>query len=71
MLKKTFDTSNYELERSLPKGKKKLWFNERRIRQKNHKRVCRIKRKTYDYLTDDNDENKKAKTQKMYNKRKI
>ena len=28
MLKKRFDTSNYEIERPLPTGKKNNWINE-------------------------------------------
>ena len=42
-----FDTSNYELDRLLPKGKNKkgYWFKERWIRWKNHERICLIKSK--------------------------
>ena len=37
-----FDTSNYELNRPLPKGKKwkSNWFDERRIRWENNERIC-------------------------------
>ena len=34
-----FDISNYELDRLLPKGKKK-WINERWIKSKNHNKIC-------------------------------
>ena len=37
-----FDTSNSELARSLPKGKKSKsnYINERKIRRKNHDKIC-------------------------------
>ena len=37
-----FDTSNYELEKLLPEGKKQkgYWFYERWVRQKNYERIC-------------------------------
>ena len=40
-----FDTSNYELDRPLPKGKnlKSNWINERWFRWKNHDKFCWIK----------------------------
>ena len=50
ILKKRFGTSNYELERSLPKGKN-VFF-------------CSLRAKTGSYLTDNNDEDKKAKGRK-------
>ena len=38
-----FDTSNYELDRPLPKGKNKSnWINKRSIRQKNNNKICWI-----------------------------
>ena len=42
-----FDNSNYELDRSLPKGKNEnsYWFNERWIRWKSHEIICWIKSK--------------------------
>ena len=39
-----FDTSNYELEKPLPKGKSH-WINEKRIKWENNERVCSIKNK--------------------------
>ena len=43
-----FDTSNYEVDIPLPKGKNKKsnWINERRIRWKNHGKICWIKSKS-------------------------
>ena len=40
-----FDTSNYELDRPLPKGKKEKsnWINDRWIRWKNHEMIFSIK----------------------------
>ena len=40
-----FWTSNFELVRSLPKGVKSNWVNERWIRWRNHERICWIKSK--------------------------
>ena len=42
-----FDTSDYELDRPLPKRKKTKsnWINERRIRWKNYENIYWIKRK--------------------------
>ena len=43
-----FDTSNFEVDRSLPKikNKKSNWTNERWIRWTNHERICCIKSKS-------------------------
>ena len=38
-----FDTSNFEIDRPLPKGTKSNWANERWIRWTNHERICWIK----------------------------
>ena len=59
-------TSNCELERLLRKGKEKenYWINERWIRGKPTTEFPALRAKTYSYLIDDSDENKKAKTQK-------
>ena len=42
-----FDTSNYELDRLLPKAKKQKshWINERSIRWENYDKICWIKSK--------------------------
>ena len=62
-----FDTSNYESDRPLPKGKK----NERGIKLMKDELNAKImtefdalRPKTHSYLTDDIDEDKKRKTQK-------
>ena len=61
-----FDTSNFEMDRSLPKGKGK-----RVIRQMKDelggtimKDIVGLTAKTYGYLKDNNDEDKKAKSTK-------
>ena len=70
MLKKFwyFDTSNYELERPLPKGKKKKvnalmkdWFGRKIMKE-----FVWLRAKTYSYLTYDNDKSKKAKVAKKF-----
>ena len=42
-----FDTSNFELERSLPKGKNKKsdWINEKWLEWTNHERICWVESK--------------------------
>ena len=62
-----FDTSSYELDRPLTKGKNKKsnWINERRIRWKYYEKICWTKSKTYSYLIDDSSEDKKTKDTKM------
>ena len=42
-----FDTSNYELDRPLPKGKeqKGYWCNKVWISWKNHEQICWVKKK--------------------------
>ena len=49
-----FNTSSYELDRSLLKGKNKKsnWINEKWIRWINHKKIFRLGAKTYTYLID-------------------
>ena len=69
-----FDTSNYELDRPLPKGKNKNsnWINERLIRWKSHGKICWIKSENNSYLTDDVSEDKITKdTKKGVIKRKL
>lgn len=51
------------------KNQKHNWINERRIKWENNERVCCIERQPYSYLTDNMDENKKAKgTNKVFRK---
>ena len=40
-----FDTSNYELDRPLPKGEKRNWINKRWIRWKNYDKISWVKSK--------------------------
>ena len=49
-------TSNYELDRLLPKGK-----NKKVIRWRNHEKNVWSRRKTYSYLMDEGSEDKKQK----------
>ena len=60
------DTSNYELDRSLPKGKNKkvvrLMKNE--LGGNNMTKFVGLRAKTYSYLIDDGSENKIAKARK-------
>ena len=69
-----FDTSNYELDRSLPKEKRKkatrLMKDE--LGRKIMKKFVGLREKTYSYLIDDSSEDKKAEsTKKCVVKRKI
>ena len=67
-----FDTPNYELNRSLPKGKNKKGISvmNNELSGKVMKEFIRFRAKTYSYLTDNNDENKKAKgTKKVCHKK--
>ena len=54
---------NYELERRLAKEKnrKRYWIDERWIGWKNNDIVSAFRPYTYNYLTDDNEENRKEK----------
>ena len=44
------DTSNYKLDKPLPKGKKSYLINERWTRRENYSRVCCIKTKNIQLL---------------------
>ena len=56
-VKTRFDTSNYELDRSLPKRKNKkvIAFIKDELGKKIMKEFAALKAKTYGYLTDNND----------------
>ena len=58
-----FNTSNYELDRSLPKGKSKkvIGSMKDKIGGKFVKEFVLLKEKTYSYLKGNNGEDKKAK----------
>ena len=63
MGKNIFDTSNYELDRPLPKGrnKKVIGLIKHELDGEVMAEFAALRPKTYSYLTDDSDENKKAK----------
>ena len=68
------DASNYELNRQLPKGKNKkvIGVMKDELGGKITKECIGLKTKTYGYLTDNNDDDKKAKdTEKCVIKRKL
>ena len=69
-----FDTSNYELERPIPKGKNKRtigWIKDE-LGGKIMKKFVGLTAKTYSNLTNDGSEDKKAKGTKNCNiKRKL
>ena len=68
-----FDTSNFEIDRPLPKGKNKKVTG----RMKNElveqimKEFAGLRTKAYSYLKENNDEDKKQKVQKSVIKRKL
>ena len=61
-----FDTSNYALNRPLPKGnnKKVIGLMKNELGGKIMKEFIGLRTKTYSYLTDDGREDKKAKSTK-------
>ena len=73
-VEKRFDTSNYEVDRPLPKGKNKkvIELMEDELGGKIMKEFVALIPKTYSYLTDDCKEDKKAKgTKKCVIKRRL
>ena len=66
-------TSNFELERPLPKGKNKkvIVLMKNKFGEQIMKQFVSLKTKMYSYLRDKNDENKKQKVHKMCHKRKL
>ena len=73
-VKTRFDTSNYELDRPLPKGnnKKLIGLMKDELGRKLMTNFAGLRAKTYSYLIDDGSENKRAKgTKKSIIKRKI
>ena len=69
-----FDTSNYKLDRPLPKGKSKKVIGLRKDEsgRKVMKKFVGLRSKTYIYVTGDNSADKKAKgTKKCVIKRKL
>ena len=69
-----FHTSNYELDKPLPKikNKKVIGLMKDELGEKIMKKFVGLRAKTYSYLTDDGSEDKKAKgTKKCVIKRKL
>ena len=69
-----FDTSNFEIDRPLPKGenKKVIGLMKNELGGQIMKEFVGLRAKTYSYLKDNNDEDKKAKgTKKCVIKRKL
>ena len=65
-VKTKFRTSNYELDRTLSKGKNKknIGLMKHELRGKIMTEFAALRPKTYSYLTNDNNETKKAKDTK-------
>ena len=63
MLKHKFDTSNFELDRSLPKGENKnvIGLMKDELGGQIMNEFLGLRAKIYSYLKDNNDEHKKAK----------
>ena len=63
-----FDTSNYDLDRPLPKGKNKkpTLLIKDELSEKIMKEVLGLRVKTYSYLIDDGSKDKKPKGTKKY-----
>ena len=61
-----FDTSNYELDRPLPKGKNKevIELMKDKVSEKMMIKFVGLRTKTYSYLIDDGSEVEKQKAQK-------
>ena len=67
-----FDTSNFELDRPLPKNKKVIGLMKDELGEQIIKECVGLRAKSYSYLKDSNDEDKKAKgTEKCVIKRKL
>ena len=66
IVKNIFDISNYELDRPLPKGRNKkiIGLIKHELDGEVMAEFAALRPKTYSYLTDDSDENKKAKCTK-------
>ena len=64
-VEKRFDNSSFELHRILPKGKKKvIGLIKDRLGKQILKEFVGVRAKTYSYLKDNNDEDKKSKKHK-------
>ena len=67
-----FDTSNYELDRPLPKGKNKKVIGSMKdeLDGKIMGKIVGLRAKNYSYLIDNDSEDKKAKDKKVCHKKK-
>ena len=67
-----FHTSNYELDKTLPKGKNKkvIGLMQDELGGKIMTKFVGLKGKTYSYLIDDSSKDKKAKVKKVCHKKK-
>ena len=65
-VEKKFDTSNFEINKPLPKGKNKkvIGLMKDELGGQIMKEFVGLRAKTYSYLNDNNDEDKKQKAQK-------
>ena len=73
-VEKRFDTSNYEVNRPLPKGKNKkvIVVVKGELGGKIMTKFAALRRQTYSYLMDDGNSDKKAKgTKKCVTKRRL
>ena len=68
-----FDTSNFEIDRPLPKGKniKVTGRMKNELVEQIMKEFAGLRTKAYSYLKENNDEDKKQKVQKSVIKRKL
>ena len=64
-----FGTSNFEIDKPLPVGKKNDWVNERWIRWTNHETFVRLRAKTYSHLKDNGEDEKGKGTKKFHIKK--
>ena len=70
---KDVDTSNFEIDRPLPKGKneKNIGLMKDELGEQNIKEFVGLRATTYSYLQENNDEDKKTKsTKKVYYQKK-
>ena len=66
-----FDASNFETDKPLPKGKNKkvIGLMKDELGRQIMKEIVGLRTKTYSYLKENNNEDKKAKAQEMCNKK--
>ena len=66
-----FDASNFETGKPLPKGKNKkvIGLMKDELGRQIMKEIVGLRTKTYSYLKENNNEDKKAKAQEMCNKK--